>query len=97
MKHCTLFVGNITFDLTEAELKAAFEPFGDVAAVRIIRHFDTGASRGFAFVEMGTEDAAAQALSMLDGKDLSGRTLKVAWAKYGESTFRGTYSNRFKF
>jgi len=59
MKHTILFTGNLTFELTEAELKAAFLPFGDVIEARIIRHFDSDASRGFGFVEMGYEDAAA--------------------------------------
>jgi RNA recognition motif-containing protein len=96
MKHNILFAGNLTFELTEAELKAAFLPFGDVIEARIIRRFDNDASRGFGFVEMADEDAAAKALAGMNGKDLAGRVLKVGWARVGPARQRTAYLGRPK-
>jgi cold-inducible RNA-binding protein len=76
-----LFVGNLSFKTTEADLRAAFEPFGEVTRAQVMTDRDTGRSRGFAFVEMADEEAAANAIASLNGKELDGRALNVNEAK----------------
>src|SRR5579864_3260172 len=76
-----LFVGNLSFQTTEADLRAAFEPFGEVTRAQVMTDRDTGRSRGFAFVEMADEEAAANAIAGLNGKELDGRALNVNEAK----------------
>jgi len=76
-----LFVGNLTFATTTGDLEAMFAEFGDVAKAQVITDRDTGRSRGFGFVEMASSEAAEKAISSLDGKDFSGRQLKVNVAK----------------
>jgi cold-inducible RNA-binding protein len=89
-----LFVGNMSFQTTEGDLRALFEPFGAVTRVHIAMDRETGRSRGFAFVEMPNDAEAATAMQSLDGKDLGGRNLKVneARPKEGGSGPRGPRS-----
>jgi cold-inducible RNA-binding protein len=72
-----LFVGNMSFQTTEIELRTLFEPFGQVTRVHIGKDRETGRSRGFAFVEMANDDEAAKAMAGLNGKEFAGRALKV--------------------
>jgi RNA recognition motif-containing protein len=81
-----LFVGNMTFQTSEADLKALFEPFGQVARVHIAIDRETRRSRGFGFVEMPNDDEAAAAMQGLDGKDFGGRQLKVNEARPREAS-----------
>src|SRR5215467_12806629 len=76
-----LFVGNLNFQTTEADLTALFQPFGQVGRVHIVTDRETGRARGFAFVEMPNDAEAAQAIAALDGKEMSGRNLKVNEAR----------------
>ncbi|MFW6159643.1 MAG: RNA recognition motif domain-containing protein [Acidobacteriota bacterium] len=76
-----IYVGNLSFETTEDELKEAFEAFGEVASASIIKDKFSGRSRGFGFVEMPNEDEARKAINGLGGKDLNGRNLKVNEAK----------------
>lgn len=76
-----LFVGNLTFGTTNGELEAMFAAYGDVTRAQVITDRDTGRSRGFGFVEMASNEAAEKAISSLDGKDVSGRQIKVNVAK----------------
>ena len=76
-----VFVGNMNFQTTEAELRALFEPFGQVTRVHIAMDRETGRARGFAFVEMPNDEEAAKAMSSLDGKEVGGRALKVNEAR----------------
>jgi cold-inducible RNA-binding protein len=76
-----LFVGNMSFQTTEGDLRALFEPFGQVARVHIATDRETGRSRGFAFVEMPNDADAAKAIAGLEGKDFGGRNLKVNEAR----------------
>jgi cold-inducible RNA-binding protein len=76
-----VFVGNMNFQTTEAELRALFEPFGQVTRVHIAMDRETGRARGFAFVEMPNDAEAAKAMSGLDGKEVGGRALKVNEAR----------------
>jgi cold-inducible RNA-binding protein len=82
----SLFVGNMSFQTTEGELRALFEPFGQVTRVHMAMDRETGRARGFAFVEMPNDEEAAKAISGLDGKEAGGRNLKVNEARpKGES------------
>jgi cold-inducible RNA-binding protein len=76
-----LFVGNMSFQTTEADLRALFEPFGQLSRVHIAMDRETGRARGFAFVEMPNDAEAAKAIQGLDGKDLGGRNIKVNEAR----------------
>jgi RNA recognition motif-containing protein len=76
-----LYVGNLTFNTSSSELEALFAQHGPVTKAQVITDRDTGRSRGFGFVEMGSAEAAQKAISSLDGKDLDGRQLTVNLAK----------------
>jgi RNA recognition motif-containing protein len=72
-----IYVGNLPFSSTEDELRSVFAQHGDVQSVSMIMDRDTGRPRGFAFVEMGDGDSAANAIRALDGSELGGRNLRV--------------------
>lgn len=76
-----LFVGNMSFQTTAADLRALFEPFGQLARVHVATDRETGRARGFGFVEMTNDDEAAKAIAGLDGKDVGGRNIKVNEAR----------------
>jgi len=76
-----IYVGNLSFQTTEESLRSAFENFGEVSSVNVIKDKFSGESRGFAFVEMSDNDQANAAISGLNGQDLEGRTLKVSEAR----------------
>jgi len=72
-----LYVGNLAFSTTEDIIQGAFEQCGDVAEVKLVLDRETGRSRGFAFVTMGSSDAAQKAIQQMDGSMLDGRPLRV--------------------
>jgi len=72
-----LYVGNLAFSTTEDSLKTAFSEFGEVSEVKLIIDRETGRSRGFAFVVMGTGEEAEKATQRMDGAMLDGRALRV--------------------
>ncbi len=72
----SIYVGNLPFSATEDEVRAHFEAFGTVHSVKMIADRETGRPRGFGFVEMDQE-AAAAAIQALNGKDMGGRPLRV--------------------
>lgn len=76
-----IYVGNLSHDATEDDLRAAFEPFGPVDSVAVIIDKFTGQPRGFAFVVMPGQTEAQAAIQGLNGKDLRGRSLKVNEAR----------------
>jgi RNA recognition motif-containing protein len=76
-----LFVGNMSFQTTEGDLRALFEPFGQITRVHMAMDRETGRARGFAFVEMPNDEEAARAMAALDGKEVGGRNLKVNEAR----------------
>jgi cold-inducible RNA-binding protein len=76
-----LYVGNLSFRTTSEELREAFAAAGTVESASVIEDRDTGRSRGFAFVEMGTAEEAAAAIEQFNGKDFGGRNLTVNEAK----------------
>lgn len=79
-----MYVGNLSFNTTESELRQHFEQHGEVTEVAIITDRETGRPRGFGFVEMPNGSEAQNAMEQLDGQDLDGRSLKVNKAKERE-------------
>ena len=75
-----IYVGNISYQTTEEDLKGHFEQAGEVLNVKIITDRDTGRNRGFGFIEM-TEEGVNNAIAQLNDKDFMGRNLKVSVAK----------------
>ena len=85
-----LYVGNIARDVTEDDLREAFQAFGQVSEVTIVKDKFNGMSKGFAFVEMQNKDEATKAIGELSGKELKGRSLDVNEARPREERpFRG--------
>jgi len=76
-----IYVGNLSRDVTEEDLGQAFEAFGKVSGVTIVKDKFSGASRGFGFVEMPAKGEAQAAIATLNGKELKGRTLNVNEAR----------------
>ena len=76
-----LFVGSLAWGTTDDSLREAFESFGAVSDAKVITDRETGRSRGFGFVTMGSEEEANAAIEMWDGKELDGRAIKVNIAK----------------
>jgi RNA recognition motif-containing protein len=76
-----IYVGNLSRDLTETELREAFAAFGEVSSASIIKDKFSGETRGFGFVEMPNKDEADKAISSLNGRDLKGRTATVNEAR----------------
>jgi RNA recognition motif-containing protein len=76
-----LYVGNLPYEATEADLQTLFETSGQVASINIVRDRTTGQARGFAFVEMSDADGARKAISDLDRHQYGGRSLTVTEAK----------------
>ncbi len=76
-----IYVGNLSFEAGEEDLRKAFEEFGTVANVTILKDKFSGKSRGFGFVEMPSDDEAKAAIVGLNGRDIKGRSLKVNEAR----------------
>jgi RNA recognition motif-containing protein len=76
-----IYVGNLSFDTAEEDLRRAFENFGQVSGVNIIMDRETGRSRGFGFVEMPSKEEGEAAIAGLNGQDLGGRKLNVNEAR----------------
>jgi RNA recognition motif-containing protein len=76
-----LYVGNLSYDTTEETLRTLFAEYGEVESANLITDRYTGRSRGFAFVEMATEEAAQEAMRGLNGKQVDDREIKVDKAK----------------
>src|SRR3954453_8712433 len=72
-----LYVGNLSYNTTETDLRELFGQSGTVSEVKMVMDRDTGRPRGFAFVEMSTDAEAAEAIAQTNSRDLDGRTLKV--------------------
>ena len=76
-----VYVGNMNYDTNEEKLRQLFEAHGEIATINIIMDRYSGRPKGFAFVEMATEEGAKAAIAALDGQEVDGRTLKVAEAR----------------
>ena len=76
-----IYVGNLSYETADDDLRKAFEAFGDVTTATVVKDKETGKSRGFGFIEMSDAAAAKAAIDGLNGKDLQGRALKVNEAR----------------
>ena len=76
-----LFVGNMSFQTTESDLRSLFEPFGEITRIQLMTDRDTGRARGFGFVDMANDEEAAKAIAALNGKEVDGRALNVNEAR----------------
>ncbi len=83
-----LYIGNLSFNVSEEQLNDHFSAFGNVTSCKIITDRDTGRSKGFAFIEMSTSEEASEAISQLDGQEYEGRNLRVNEAKPQEKRER---------
>lgn len=79
-----IYVGNLSFDVTEDEVRRLFEEHGPVKKVKIVTDRETGRSRGFAFIEMSDHESASKAMEALHGASLGGRVLAVSAELPGE-------------
>lgn len=84
-----LFVRSLSYNSTEASLEELFSTVGKVISAKIIIDRDTNRSKGFGFVEMSTDEEAAEAIKQLDGKELDGRAIAVSEARPREDNNRG--------
>ena len=76
-----VYVGNLSYDTTEDTLRTLFAEYGEIASINMITDRETGRPKGFAFVEMATEQAAQAAITGLNGKSVDNREIKVDKAK----------------
>jgi RNA recognition motif-containing protein len=76
-----IYVGNLSYGMSEDELREAFGAFGEVSSVKILMDRETGRSRGFGFVEMPNRNEAETAIAQLNGKDVGGRALRINEAR----------------
>ena len=76
-----IYVGNLPFDATEADLRSLFADYGELTSAAVISDRDTGRSRGFGFVELSDDALARKAVNELDGSDLGGRRLNINEAR----------------
>ena len=76
-----LYVGNLTYGVTDSQLEQMFAPHGTVQSAQVIMDRDTGRSKGFGFVEMGSDQEAKAAIAAMNGKEVDGRALTVNVAK----------------
>jgi RNA recognition motif-containing protein len=90
MQLTRLYVGNLAYETTEADLRAAFSRFGEVSSVKVMSD-RRGRQKGFAYVEMADDEAAARAISALRGTQLNGRTMDIVEEAGGRKAgaFRG--------
>ncbi|MCU0596042.1 MAG: RNA-binding protein [Desulfobacterota bacterium] len=84
-----IYVGNLSYSVTEDDLRQAFEAFGQVASVSIIKDKFSNQSKGFGFVEMPTQEEAQAAISGMNGKELKGRAMNVNEARPRTDDRRG--------
>ncbi len=81
MSSMNLYVGNLSYDTSESELRDLFAVYGEVESAKIITDRDTGRTKGFGFVEMSSRSEGEKAMAELNGRDVDGRQIKVNEAK----------------
>ena len=92
----SIYIGNLSYEVTEEDLRSVFAEYGSVKRVQVPTDRETGRMRGFAFVEMDSEDEEAAAIEALDGAEWMGRDLKVNKAKPRENRNSGGFRrNRY--
>lgn len=82
-----IYVGNLSYEITNDDLLKAFKAFGDVTSANVVMDRSTGSARGFGFVEMSSKEAALAAISGLNGTMLKGRSINVNEARPRQSSF----------
>ncbi len=87
-----IYVGNLSYEVTEDELRNTFEGFGRVESAKVIKDMYSGRSKGFGFVEMPEDQEAQSAIDSLNGKDFKGRTMNVNKARPRNDNRRGNRS-----
>ena len=92
-----LYVGNLSYEITNADLNTMFASHGTVTSTEIIRDRDTGRSKGFGFVQMGTDKEAQVAIRALNGQEQNGRALTVNEAKPRDDRPRGGGSGNKRY
>ena len=90
-----LYVGNLTYGVTDGTLAAMFEPHGTVESAQVVMDRDTGRSKGFGFVEMKTDQEAQAAIAALNGREVEGRSLTVNEARPKPEGGRGGPGRRY--
>ncbi len=80
-----IYVGNLSYSLSESELRDAFAAYGEVSSVKVLMDRETGRSRGFGFVEMPNQNEAETAVEEVNGKEVGGRPLRVNEARPREA------------
>ncbi len=90
-----IYVGNLSFEATEEELRGLFAEHGEVIKANIITDRDTGRPRGFGFVEMADETSGRTAIEQVNGREVGGRTLTVNEAKPREARSGGGQRDRW--
>lgn len=90
-----MYISNLGFHTSDADLRKLFEQFGQVASAKVITDRDTGRSRGFGFVEMNSQTEATQAMNQLNGKDIEGRSISVTVARERERESRPNDKKRW--
>jgi cold-inducible RNA-binding protein len=88
-----IYVGNLSYETNENDLETLFNEFGDINSVKLIKDFETGRSKGFAFIEFANA-AQAQAALKLDGEEFKGRRIKVNIAREKSSGSSGDRGRR---
>lgn len=91
-----IYIGNMSFDTTEENLKESFGSFGEVTSINIITDNYSGKSKGFAFVEMSSKDEAIEAIRGLNGKEINGREVNVNEAKPRKDNGNRSGNNKFR-
>jgi len=76
-----IYVGNLSYGISDDKLREVFEEYGEVSSAKVIRFRDSGRSKGFGFVEMDNDEEAKEAISSLDGEEIDGRSIKVNEAR----------------
>lgn len=87
-----LFVGSLSYSVNDDQLKDAFAAAGTVVSAKVIIDRETGRSKGFGFVEMGSEDEAKAAIDMINGKEIEGRAVAVSEARPQERRERPPFN-----
>ncbi len=80
-----IYVGNLSYKISDQELEEVFEEFGEVISAKVIKDRETGSSTGFGFVEMADDEDAQAAIEELDGSEIDGRAVKVNKARPKET------------
>lgn len=91
-----IYIGNVSYETTEDQLRQAFAGFGTVSTVRMITDRDSGQPKGFAFVEMPASNEATAAISGLNGREMNGRALNVNQAKPREEGGNRAGGNKYR-